>query len=545
MHLLEGTLLQSGRYRIESVLGQGGFGITYRATQVMLGRTVAIKEFFFRSCCSRESNTNSVTVPTEANKELVDRFKRKFIKEAQIISSLNHKSVVQIYDVFEENGTAYYVMECIEGQSLSEMVEARVVIPQAEAIDYITAVGDALMYIHARHINHLDVKPNNIMRCNDGRIVLLDFGVSKQYDAVTDKGTSTTPVGISHGYSPLEHYRRDGVQTFSPQSDVYALAATLYKLLTGDTPPEAASVHEDGIPLEPLQIRGIAPNVIQAIVTAMMPRRQRTQSVAEFISQLKAIPAVIQPQTSPDNPLNDVTIVGDAPRPVINDTSTPSIRHNQTNPQPRPNPQPRSNPQPQQARQQEANPQPQQRIVRHDSPSHAAAPQTEQKKNGLPRVVIFVLVLAALLAAAGYMGYKYWQASQDAIQAQEDTESIQLAQPDNGEAPTSSSSSSTPTQQRVVVKEQQQSQPQTKSQSRPAQPSQARPAQSQQNRSATARDAAKKSQTSTDHSGEAKKAGDKAQERRETAKGNTQPTVSTTSTTEKPSNQPTQRRREE
>ena len=533
MHLLEGTLLQSGRYRIESVLGQGGFGITYRATQVMLGRTVAIKEFFFRSCCSRESNTNSVTVPTEANKELVDRFKRKFIKEAQIISSLNHKSVVQIYDVFEENGTAYYVMECIEGQSLSEMVEARVVIPQAEAIDYITAVGDALMYIHARHINHLDVKPNNIMRCNDGRIVLLDFGVSKQYDAVTDKGTSTTPVGISHGYSPLEHYRRDGVQTFSPQSDVYALAATLYKLLTGDTPPEAASVHEDGIPLEPLQIRGIAPNVIQAIVTAMMPRRQRTQSVAEFISQLKATPAVIQPQTSPDNPLNDVTIVGDAPRPVINDTSTPSIRHNQTNPQPRPNPQP------QQARQQEANPQPQQRIVRHDSPSHVAAPQTEQKKNGLPRVVIFVLVLAALLAAAGYMGYKYWQASQDAIQAQEDTESIQLAQPDNGEAPTSSSSSSTPTQQRVVVKEQQQSQPQTKSQSRPA----SKPAQSTNSRESS------KKQTTTDHSGEAKKAAnkaaDKAQERRDAAKGNTQPSVSTPSTTEKPGNQQSQRRREE
>ena len=174
------------------------------------------------------------------------------------------------------------------------------------------------------------------------------------------------------------------------------------------------------------------------------------------------------------------------------------------------------------------------------------AAKAEPEKKGSPMRLVLILVLAALLAAAGYMGYKYWQESQDAKQAKEDTENIQLPQRDNDEESTSSSSSSTPTQQRVVVKEQQQSQPQAQPQARPAQQSQARQAQSQQNHSATARDAAKKSQTSTDHSGEAKKAADKAQERREAAKGNThQPSVSTPTTKETPGNPQNQRRREE
>ena len=140
------------------------------------------------------------------------------------------------------------------------------------------------------------------------------------------------------------------------------------------------------------------------------------------------------------------------------------------------------------------------------------AAKAEPEKKSSPMRLVLILVLAALLAAAGYMGYKYWQESQDAKQAKEDTENIQLPQRDNDEESTSSSSSSTPTQQRVVVKEQQQSQPQA----RPAQP-QASPAQSQKNRPATTREAANKSQTSTDHSGEAKKAADKAQKRQEKA----------------------------
>ena len=162
------------------------------------------------------------------------------------------------------------------------------------------------------------------------------------------------------------------------------------------------------------------------------------------------------------------------------------------------------------------------------------AAKAEPEKKSSPMRLVLILVLAALLAAAGYMGYKYWQESQDAKQAKEDTENIQLPQRDNDEESTSSSSSSTPTQQRVVVKEQQQSQPQVQPQARPAQPSQARPAQSQQNRPATARDAAAAKRPNTDHSGDAKKAAGKVQENRDAAnKNNGQPTVSPTSTNEK------------
>lgn len=281
------TLLQGGKYRIERVLGQGGFGITYLAIQDILDRKVAIKEFFFRDYCERDSDTSHVKLGTQSNKETVERFLNKFIKEARTISALHHPAIIPIYDIFRENGTAYYVMEYIEGESLGDMVKRRGSLPEAEALSYIRSVGDALTYIHQRNINHLDIKPSNIMlRRYDNQVVLIDFGVAKQYDEQTMEGTTTTPVGISHGYSPAEQYRRNGVQTFSPQSDVYALGATLYKLLSGKTPPEATEIPDIGLPVEILRQKGVSETVINAIVKAMLPRSSRTQSVSEFLSNI-------------------------------------------------------------------------------------------------------------------------------------------------------------------------------------------------------------------------------------------------------------------
>lgn len=285
--LKEGSLLQGEKYKIDNTLGQGGFGITYLATQDILDRKVAVKEFFFRDYCEREGDTSQVTLGTQSNKETVERFLNKFIKEARTISKLHHPAIIPIYDIFRENGTAYYVMEYIDGESLGDMVKRRGALPQAEALSYIRSVGDALTYIHQRNINHLDVKPSNIMlRRSDNQIVLIDFGVAKQYDEQTKEGTTTTPVGISHGYSPAEQYKKNGVQTFSPQSDVYALAATLFKLLTGQTPPEATEIPDVGLPIEELRMKHVSENVIRAIEKAMKPRSSRTQSVAEFIANL-------------------------------------------------------------------------------------------------------------------------------------------------------------------------------------------------------------------------------------------------------------------
>ena len=283
------STLQSGKYRIIKKLGQGGFGITYLAENTLLEGKVAIKEFFFKEYCERDDSTSRVTIPTSGNREIVERFKQKFIKEARTIFKLNHPNIVRILDVFEENGTAYYVMEYIEGESLGDMVKRRGAIPEAEALGYVKDAASALVYIHSKNINHLDIKPGNLMkRKEDGKVLVIDFGVAKQYDLATSQGTTTTPVGISHGYSPAEQYRKNGVQSFSPQSDVYALAATLFKLLTGGTPPEAMEIQDEGLPVAELQAKQISRPVISAIAMAMKGRHERTQSVAEFMSNLKS-----------------------------------------------------------------------------------------------------------------------------------------------------------------------------------------------------------------------------------------------------------------
>ena len=287
------STLQGGKYRIIKKLGQGGFGITYLAENTLLESKVAIKEFFFKECCERDATTSHVTVPTFANRDTVERFKLKFVKEARTIFKLNHPNIVHILDVFEENDTAYYVMEYIEGESLSDMVTRRGAIPEAEALGYVKEVAKALMYIHGKHINHLDIKPGNLMRRKeDGRIIVIDFGVAKQYDLATSQGTTTTPVGITCGYSPAEQYRKNGVQTFSPQSDGYALAATLFKLLTGNTPPEAMEIMDDGLPVAELLAKNISQPTISAIAMAMKGRSERTQSVALFVESLPEVTSV-------------------------------------------------------------------------------------------------------------------------------------------------------------------------------------------------------------------------------------------------------------
>ena len=289
MQALQGdSTLQGGKYRIIEKLGQGGFGITYLAENTLLLGKVAIKEFFFKEYCDRDDSTSRVTIPTSGNREIVERFKQKFIKEARTIFSLNHPNIVRILDVFEENGTAYYVMDYIEGESLGDMVKRRGAIPEAEALGYVKDAASALEYIHSKNINHLDIKPSNlVLRHDDGKVLVIDFGVAKQYDAVTSEGTTTTPVGISHGYSPAEQYRKNGVQAFSPQSDVYSLAATLFKLLTGNTPPEAMEIQDEGLPVAELQAKHIPSTVISAIAMAMKGRHERTQSVELFIANLQ------------------------------------------------------------------------------------------------------------------------------------------------------------------------------------------------------------------------------------------------------------------
>ncbi|MCQ2288170.1 MAG: serine/threonine protein kinase [Muribaculaceae bacterium] len=285
--LKNGSLLQGGRYKILGLLGQGGFGITYLAVQSGLDRTVAIKEFFMKEMCSRDESTSHVTLGTEGARDTVERFREKFLKEARNIARFKHPNIVRIYDIFEENGTAYYVMEYAECGSLSDKVKREGPISEPQATRYIKQIASALDYIHRQNMNHLDVKPGNVMLNAKDETVLIDFGLAKQYDAKTGSQTSTTPVGISEGYAPMEQYKQGGVGSFSPETDVYALGATFFYLLTGQRPPSASDVNEEGLPVDQLVSRGVSQQAIAAICQAMKSRkRDRLKGATAFVAAL-------------------------------------------------------------------------------------------------------------------------------------------------------------------------------------------------------------------------------------------------------------------
>lgn len=298
-----GSTLMQGKYRIVAVLGQGGFGITYKGEHTMLGTTVAIKEFFMKGACERDENSTHVTT-SQSNSELASRFRTKFLKEAKTLAALKHPNIIRVFDVFEDNGTAYYVMDYIEGNNLSDIVEGKGRLSEPLALKYIRQVANALDYLHQKKLLHLDVKPANILLDkNTGNAILIDFGVSKQYDQ-DGQQTSTTPPAISKGYSPVEQYAQgSNVKTFSPATDIYSLAATLYKLVTGNTPPESNLLlnEDEQLPPYPSNVSEATRN---AIAECLQTRKKRPQSISEFLQLLDS-----EPISNIDTPEEEDTIL--------------------------------------------------------------------------------------------------------------------------------------------------------------------------------------------------------------------------------------------
>ncbi|MBQ9584128.1 MAG: protein kinase [Bacteroidales bacterium] len=289
-NLIAGATLQGGKYKIIKVLGQGGFGITYLAEQTGLEMKVAIKEFFLKGSCQRDAATSEVRIPVADNKDLVDRCLRKFRSEAKKIASLNNDHIVNIIDVFDENGTSYYVMKYLGRGALSEKLQ-KGPLKEEDALRVIREVADALDSVHSNGLLHLDVKPANILFDERGRAVLIDFGVSKYVDSDQDTATTSSLVGFSRGFAPLEQINATGT-SLSPASDIYALGATLYNLVVGITPPDASSVMDNGLPTFPPHIGA---EVKEAIVKSMQPRRKdRPQNISEFIELLPDELEVIQ-----------------------------------------------------------------------------------------------------------------------------------------------------------------------------------------------------------------------------------------------------------
>lgn len=287
--LTTGTLLRGGSYKIEEILGQGSFGITYLAEHTNLNRKVAIKEFFMKDLNSRGAD-GSITGMTDGS--LSYNYCVKFQKEAINLSRLDHPNIVRVTDSFSENGTFYYVMDYIEGQNLNDYIKGNNVDAE-ESVDIIKSVADALIYMHEeKHMLHLDLKPGNVMRRNsDGHIFLIDFGLSKHFCEDGQPETSTT-IGLgTAGYAPVEQGNRAKNGEFRPTIDVYALGATLYKLLTRETPPAVSDLVSDDELLENnLRAKGVSDNLVKAIVDAMCPNvRKRTQSIRDFKNSIESI----------------------------------------------------------------------------------------------------------------------------------------------------------------------------------------------------------------------------------------------------------------
>ena len=279
-HLQQNATLQGGKYRIERVLGQGGFGITYLAVQTSLERNVAIKEFFMKDFCSRDN-----TKLTTGSAKIVEQCRKKFIKEARNLARLSHPNIIGVIDIFEENDTVYYVMPYLTGGSLEDYVKKHGTLSESESMKYVRQIASALKYMHEeQHICHYDVKPANILLDKKGNAVLIDFGISKNYDA-NGHETTTTPIGMSEGYAPIEQYQQN-VEEFSPVSDVYALGATLYFLLHGKRPVSA--VHRAS-GTELMMSEELSQEIKDIINASMMvSKRERAKSVDAFLKKVSS-----------------------------------------------------------------------------------------------------------------------------------------------------------------------------------------------------------------------------------------------------------------
>ena len=296
IHLAKGQRLQNGKYRLEKKIGQGGFGITYLARWYMqvsgaMGEAssysiVVIKEFYWSEYCNREGDGKTVSISSSTGKELFAQFKEKLKKEGKLLSKFKHPNIVSILDIFEENNTAYLVMQYIEGDCLKDVVVKNGFLDQQKALKYTIQLCDALTEVHREKILHLDIKPSNVIIDEDDNAQLIDFGVSKQYSSETTGAMSETPFGISRGYSPMEQY--SGISKFSPAADVYALGATLYYLLTGKAPLEATlRITEDLTPANIYNSR-LSDWLCKAMEKAMeIKPKDRFQVISEFGDTLK------------------------------------------------------------------------------------------------------------------------------------------------------------------------------------------------------------------------------------------------------------------
>lgn len=285
LHYLKQDTELNGRYEIKSILGEGGFGITYYGVDSLFGKSVAIKEYFPQGLVTRNNElTNDITVTYAKQDEAYVAGKRRFISEARVMAKFNKdQGIVGVTDFFESNNTAYIVMEYLDGVTLKEYLQGNKRIPVEELLELLAPLLESLDDLHRSGLIHRDISPDNIMVLRTGGVKLMDFGAARDY---TEFGEKSLSIVLKPGYAPAEQYQSRGVQ--GPWTDIYALCATMYKCITGETPEDSIQrVMEDELK-KPSELGiAISPQVEKTILKGMsVSPKERYQNLGEFCRDL-------------------------------------------------------------------------------------------------------------------------------------------------------------------------------------------------------------------------------------------------------------------
>ncbi len=275
-----GATLADDRYRVIGIIGRGGFGITYEVGDARLKRRVAVKELFPESAVRHGS---MVLTPPQARASFRSA-RERFLREARVLARFTHPGIVRVYEVFEEHGTAYLVMERLTGRTLVDVLRARnEPFAEVEVLDVAARVSAALRPVHAAGVLHRDVNPSNVMLTEHGRIVVIDFGLARDFDQDQTMGMTRM---VTPGYAPLEQYRGEG--RFGPTTDIYGLAATCYRLATGRVPVAAVERDAGGDLPSPRRVNpAISKQVSDAILDGLeLEPAHRPQDLDSFLARL-------------------------------------------------------------------------------------------------------------------------------------------------------------------------------------------------------------------------------------------------------------------
>lgn len=234
-HLQENTILRN-RYVICSVIGEGGFGITYKGKDNQWNNVIAIKEYYPKDYVQRNTSVSAdLSIISGEKKMIYEQGKKRFLKEAAIMTKfVGEPGLVTVKDCFEENNTAYIIMEYLEGITLKEYIKQAGKMPSEKVFTAMKPLMQSLSLIHQNGLIHRDISPDNIMLVADGSFKLLDFGAAKDYSMA---GKESMTVVLKRGYAPEEQYYSHGLQ--GPWTDIYALCATIYTCITGLVPDES------------------------------------------------------------------------------------------------------------------------------------------------------------------------------------------------------------------------------------------------------------------------------------------------------------------